>query len=182
MREYLDSRTFLNGLEQRLLDISNKFAEKLAKELKSNIGKENKELLEEIQKLKSGNEHYGKIIESLEAEKKKLNDVIMQYEKQNLELMKENETLTKKVEKLKECDELSSINEAALQEDKLRLLSRCKKLEEGNRILVEENKKLKKENELLLNENSYLEDNGKRYKLENERMKERLKEKGIEWI
>lgn len=140
MREYLDSRTFLNGLEQRLLKVADKFAEKLAKELKSNTERENKELLEEIQELKNGNEHYGKIINSLESEKKKLNDVIMRYEEQNLELMKENQE----------------------QEQEI--------------------KRLKKLNDTLLNENSYLEDNSQRYKLENRRMKERLKEKGIEWI
>jgi hypothetical protein len=81
-----------------------------------------------------------KIIESLEAEKKKLNDVIMQYENQNLELMKENQEQEKEI------------------------------------------KRLKKLNDTLLDENSYLQDNGKRYRLENERMKRRLKEKGIDWI
>ncbi len=103
MSEYLlDMDAFLDKLEQRLLKVSDKFAEKLAKELKSNIGKENKELLEKIQELKNGNEHYGKIIESLEEEKKKLNDVIMQYESENLKLMKENSLLEKEKEHLQQ--------------------------------------------------------------------------------
>jgi 2-oxoglutarate dehydrogenase complex dehydrogenase (E1) component-like enzyme len=114
--------------------IINDLRKKLVNEMRMNelLEKENKEL-------KNGNEHYNKIIESLEAEKKKLNDVIMQYENQNLELMKENQEQEKEI------------------------------------------KRLKKLNDTLLDENSYLQDNGKRYRLENERMKRRLKEKGIDW-
>jgi chromosome segregation ATPase len=150
---------------------------KLAKEIK-----ENELLKEEIE---------GDIItiDDKEKEKKKCFDELWELIEVNKILERENKAMHRKIEELKSGNEHYGKIIDSLEAEKKKLNDVIMQYENQNLELMKENqeqeqeiKRLKKLNDTLLNENSYLEDNSQRYKLENRRMKERLKEKGIEWI